>query len=103
MVDQHVHFDGSTYDPDLDWARLTKQLDRVRAYMLSSGWRSLREIELALGHPQASISARLRDLRKEKFGGYTVKHRRRTGTDGEWEYLVLPARQPDDAGQWGLF
>ena len=34
--------------------------------------RTLAEISAATGDPQASVSARLRDLRKEKFGGYIV-------------------------------
>lgn len=42
----------------------------------------------------ASISARLRDLRKPKFGGYVVERRRRTV--GTWEYRVsLPAEESE--------
>ncbi len=44
------------------------------------------QIEAATGYPQASISARLRDLRKPRNGGYTVErshvHR------GVWAYRV---------------
>jgi hypothetical protein len=60
--------------------------------MLWAGWRTLREIEVALGFPQASISARLRDLRKPSFGGFVVKRRRRSS--GTWEYQVTIADLP---------
>ena len=85
------HFDGSTYNAGQDWHRLTKQLDRVRGYMLEhGGWRTLREISVATGHPEASVSARLRDLRKPKFGGYIMNSRRRINASrpGTWEYQV---------------
>lgn len=37
------------------------------------------------------ISARIRDLRKEKFGGRTVKRQRRGDpTDGLFEYRMWP-------------
>ena len=35
----------------------------------------------------ASASARLRDLRKPRFGGYTLPKRRRTGGYG-WECMI---------------
>ena len=48
------------------------QLERVFSLMSDGKPRTLAEISLATGDPQASVSARLRDLRKEKFGGYVV-------------------------------
>jgi hypothetical protein len=75
-------------DESQDWRQLTNQLARVRVYMLQSNWRTLREIEDALGHPQASISARLRDLRKSRYGSYIVARRRREGMK-VWEYRVM--------------
>jgi hypothetical protein len=54
--------------------------------MLTANWRTLAEIETATGFPQASISARLRDLRKPKFGPYIVERQRRR--PGTWEYRV---------------
>lgn len=89
-------FDGETCDDKLDGPRLRHQLERVREYMLAifPTWKSLSEISVELGRlypctrfPEASVSARLRDLRKPKFGGYTVKSKRRTTAD-QWEYLV---------------
>lgn len=81
-------FDGDTYDPEKDGARLGKQLLAVRKLMLDGIWRTLAEIERDTGYPQASVSARLRDLRKEKFGGYSVERRRSEYAAGLYEYRV---------------
>jgi len=78
-----------TLDPKLDAERLGKQIDRVRDYMLDGRWHTLEEISLHTGAPPASASARLRDLRKPKFGCYFVE-RRRAGHPkaGIWEYRI---------------
>lgn len=81
-----AHFDGTTYDAPRDHGRLSAQLIAVRDLMLDGEWRTLALVEATTGHPQASISARLRDLRKEKFGRYTVE--RRYLGDGLYEYHV---------------
>lgn len=82
-------FDGLTYSPALDSARLTSQLDRVRYLMLDGNWRTLDQIKERAGGTDASVSARLRDLRKPRFGGFTVERRRVSG--GLFEYrLVVP-------------
>jgi hypothetical protein len=83
-------FDGSTFDSLLDGERLSKQLGTVRTLMADQIWRTLPEIERITRYPQASISARLRDLRKDKFGSYRVERRRREGPSVIWEYRVLP-------------
>lgn len=96
-------FDGRTYEDKLDGPRLRFQLERVREYMLAifPQWKTLAEISVRLEQdygqkfPEASISARLRDLRKKKFGGYIVERKRREigkfidkRSSGIWEYLV---------------
>lgn len=81
-----LKFDGSTFEMKRDGARLNAQLKRVRDLMLDGIWRTLEEISIATGYPEASISARLRDLRKEKFGGYQVN--RRNMGKGTWVYQV---------------
>lgn len=86
LLDVAPHFDGATYEPEQDHARLTRQLDIVKAHMLTHGWQSLDEIRAATGFRDSSISARLRDLRKTVHGGYTVERRRRSA--GAFEYLV---------------
>lgn len=80
-------FDGATYDATEDYARLGCQFVVVRAIMLDGQWHTLAEIEATTGYPQAAISARIRDLRKEKFGGYTVQSRR--AQRGLWYYRVV--------------
>jgi len=65
-------FGGTTYNAARDGARLFAQFTDVFELMRDGVWRTLGEIETQTGHPQASISARLRDFRKKKFGGHTV-------------------------------
>ncbi len=38
------HFDGATFDPDLDAERLGTQLVRVRAVMADGNWHTLAEL-----------------------------------------------------------
>lgn len=84
-------FQGSTYQPELDFDRLSSQLQRVEHLMADGKWRSLREIATAVGGSEASISARLRDLRKPQFGCRRVNHKRiQDPTRGMWIYQVEP-------------
>lgn len=85
---------GPAYDESKDGARVAKQMDRVLGYCLNGPWRSLAEIKGLTGDPESSISAQLRHLRKERFGGYIVEKRRRTEASGTWEYRVLPPLPP---------
>lgn len=78
-------FDGP-FLVEADHARLGRQLDVVRCLMLDGRWRTLGQIEECTGYPQASVSARLRDLRKPRFGGYAVERQRRS--PGTYEYRV---------------
>jgi hypothetical protein len=84
-------FDGSTYDHCRDSARLGHELGRVWSVMLDGRWRRLTAIAIAAQSPEASVSARLRDLRKERFGSHTVE--RRYVAAGLWEYRVLPKEE----------
>ena len=85
--------EGRTYEPKQDKGRLSAQHTRVVHAMQDGQWRTLAEIEATTGDPQASISARLRDLRKPQFGAHQVARRRRT--QGQYEYRVtLTPRQP---------
>jgi DNA-binding transcriptional regulator GbsR (MarR family) len=87
---------GQTFDPVLDGPRLEKQSGRVFEFVKSGHWLTLREISDATGDPEASVSARLRDLRRL---GLTV-HRRRRGDPkkGLFEYSVQ-AFEWDQHGQ----
>lgn len=87
-----LDFDGKTFVRKHDASRLGALLGAVKRVMLDGQWRTLAEIHTAIGGlgTEASISARLRDLRKEKFGGLTVERRRRgEPSDGLHEYRVL--------------
>lgn len=91
-------FDGATYERDLDHARLGKQFLRVARLMGDGAWHTLHEISGRTGDPEASVSARLRDLRKRKFGGHTVERERLAG--GLFRYRLIRtgvARPWDDA------
>jgi hypothetical protein len=90
-------FDGDTYNPKTDYSRLKSQLECVRVCMKDGCWRTLSEIRTVIQRgTEASISARLRDFRKEKFGGFKVERRHRgEETNGLWEYsLVLASQEP---------
>ena len=67
--------DGETYDRSRDLSRLNGQAADVYSYMSHGEWRTLKDISEATGHPEASVSARLRDMRKDKFGGFNVERR----------------------------
>lgn len=88
--EESPEFDGETYNPALDHERLNKQIGRVYSVMESGRWLSLNEICSMTGDPPASVSARLRDLRKPKFGAYLVARRPRGDREkGLFEYRLL--------------
>jgi hypothetical protein len=73
-----IDFDGSTYEAALDRERLSSQLRKVRALMGDLREHTLDELAAHAQCTVASASARIRDLRKPRYGGYVV-HRRRIG------------------------
>lgn len=82
-------FNGPDYDPELDDKRLTGQIKRVYTAMIGGGWKTLEEISRETGDPESSISAQLRHLRKDRFGGHIVDKRRRgKPEDGLFEYRL---------------
>lgn len=86
-------FDGRTYDPLRDHARMQGQLGRVFRLMADGKWRTLAQITAEIGGSEAGVSARLRDLRKEKYGSLEVQ--RRHLNHGLWDYrLVIPEPPP---------
>jgi hypothetical protein len=83
-----LSFDGPALEKQ-DTQRLGKQSKAVLDLMRDSQWRTLREIANNIGvHSDASVSARLRDFRKKRFGAYTV-NRRKTEIEGLFEYQVV--------------
>lgn len=90
-----TEFDGETYEPEHDRERLTTLLQRVESVMRGGQWMTLAEIKRITGGTEASISARLRDLRKSKFGGLEVERRRRGDPSaGLWEYRMTGDVRP---------
>lgn len=87
---RRAEFDGSTYDSTLDYQRLSGQLKRVFGVISKGGWYTLAEIANLTGdRSEAAVSARLRDLRKPKFGAFEVERRRRgEAKAGLWEYRL---------------
>lgn len=81
-------FDGHTYEPSHDYARLKGQLQRVATLMGDGKFRTLHEIATAAGGTEASVSARLRDLRKPKYGARDVQRERVSG--GLFRYRLRP-------------
>ena len=67
------HRDGSTYQHARDGKRLHCQHHRVLAALRGGRWWTLRELHEQTGDPEASISARLRDLRKPRFGSHCIQ------------------------------
>ena len=107
------HFDGPTFIRYRDGKRLSTQLDRAREWALEWSlnqratkgpdpmkwdWFTVEQCVRALGYPMgsmASIDAKLRDLRKPKFGRFLSLSRERS--KGLWERLVIPPPMEDDA------
>ena len=90
---------GGDVSQVLDEKRLGKQFERIKEVMLKASdinyWMTLRELSFLTKFGEASISARIRDLRKEQFGGYTVERRRRGDpTKGIWEYCIVKSTVP---------
>jgi hypothetical protein len=81
-------FGGDTFDPTLDETRLRIQLAAVFAAVRNGQWWTLAQLSQVVGAPEASVSARLRDLRKHKFGGYVVQKRRVPNGNGLWIYRM---------------
>ena len=80
-------FDGATIleQPDAP-ERLSGLWERVHAYVMEHPSVELWELAEATGGSEASVSARLRDLRKERFGRHEVE--RSYQGSGVYRYTV---------------
>lgn len=96
MLTAQQPFGGESYRPK-DHKPLKKQLDAVRSIMLAGGWHTLGELKARLERDnglittEASVSARLRDLRKLKYGAYMIDRRPREGR--LYEYRLWTSRE----------
>jgi hypothetical protein len=100
MTTPTVHIHGGTTLCPSDLPRLERLLDRVRDYMLDASktadpWRTLPRIQsFCAPCTEASVSARLRDLRRPEHGGFIVERRQVPNAPGLFEYRVVnPERQ----------
>lgn len=93
-------FGGAATLQRSDAARLTSQLHAVRSVMSDGRYRTLEEIARLVAQitgkraTEPSVSARLRDLRKDKFGSLLVE--RRLVSPGLFEYRVIQAAAQED-------
>ena len=87
-----ARFNGSDYDDERDRPRLSGQILRVFDLMKSGLWYSLAVVAERTGDPPASVSAQLRHLRKERFGGHVVE--KKYLGDGLYVYRLI-VRVPD--------
>ena len=74
---------GETFVANRDGRRLGKQCQAVYDAMKCGDWFTLRQLPDAAGAPEASASARLRDLRRY---GFNIEHEHVTG--GLWRYRL---------------
>jgi hypothetical protein len=87
-------FDGSDYVPERDNERLNGQIKRIHALMIDGLPRTLSQIASVTGDPEASVSAQLRNLKKERFGSYRLEKDYKG--NGLFAYRLLP---PIPSGQ----
>ena len=89
----YANFNGDDYQPARDNPRLRGQLLRVWTQVKDGRWQTLRSIADATGDPEASVSAQLRHLRKQRFGGYEIE--KRHVRDGLYEYRLYTGSNND--------
>jgi biotin operon repressor len=86
IFDVQPRFDGPDLEPS-DHLRLSRTLQKLIALMADGKLRTLHEIADAIGCSEAAASARVRDLRKSKFGAFQVDRIRHGNT---FWYRVKP-------------
>ena len=96
MMDVVVNpdFDGDDYVANRDNTRLTNQIDKVRMYMENAGYLTVKQIAADLKQPEPSVSAQIRNLRKDRFGARTVNREYRG--NGCYAFKLEPKEGADD-------
>lgn len=92
-----IAFDGKTFSEELDGEKLRGDLARVKAVMMDGKVRTISEIADLANVSLNSVGSRIRDLKKEKFGGYPVQSRR--VSKHIWHYWLPQVPKFDDNGQ----
>lgn len=88
---KNARFNGSDYVPDRDNKRLSGQISDIFNLMRDGAPRTLAEIADATGHPETSVSAQLRHLRKERFGSHKVEKKHKGG--GLYKYQLIENKE----------
>lgn len=70
-----VDFHGDDYVPARDKDRLSSQIKKIYLHMRDEQWRTLQQISSDLDIPHSSVSAQLRNLRKEMFGSHKINRK----------------------------
>lgn len=83
-------FDGETYEAERDYFRLDGQLGRVFHLMKDGKWRTIPDIVEDTGGSPQSVSARLRDFRKRKYGSHIVERKSLGGGLFTYRLTVCP-------------
>lgn len=78
-----------TGEPVADASRLSKQLNVVAACLGDGEWWTLPGLAERAGASTQSVSARVRDLRKARFGSHVIERRKVTGAIGLFEYRMV--------------
>ena len=73
---QPTLFDGASYDPALDEDRLANALGRVYEALTNGGWWTLAQLAQVGRCSETGAAARVRDLRKYRFGSHVIERRR---------------------------
>jgi len=74
-MQKELQFDGADYVKERDYKRLANNHFKLKELMKDEVYRTLGEISDVINVPEASVSAALRDFRKEKFGRNTLNKR----------------------------
>lgn len=85
--------DGETFNRARDLDRLDNAMGRIYTLMKDGRWYTLAELACVGECSEAAASARLRDLRKKKFGGWFVD--KANCGDGLWKYRFTGEVNPD--------
>lgn len=90
VIKERALFDGKTFDKRLDQDRLSKQMRAVIELMSDGKPRSLESIAFNCDIPQQSASARLRDLRKDRYGNQEIKRTRISAGQNYYQWIDVP-------------
>ena len=81
-----MFFDGVGYVHERDNERLTGQQQRVYDIMSDGKWHTIAEVAKKARGSESGISASIRNLRKDRFGGHHVE--REYVGDGLYKYRL---------------